>query len=720
MYPEGLMALALAGVCLCCMFLLAYNRRLKRAVRSHSTELATANERLMENLRSLEEIQANLQESQRKLRTLYDHATDMIVVIQEGRVVFANPRVSQVTGYSFGELASMSFEEIVHPEDRARVKDYYSRRIKGLDAPDTYAYRYLRKDGAVRWAELTATVISWEGRPAVLDCIADITERKAMEDELVRARAEAERANRAKSEFLANMSHEIRTPVSGIIGAVEVLLETRGEDETREDLGLIRDSARSLMTVINDILDFSRIEADQLDMTSEDFDLRETLTSVVKTLRRRAARKGLKLEVVVPSGCPLRFNGPVERVKQVLRNLVANALKFTRRGEIRMGVEVLRETESCAELDFSVKDTGIGIPGERIPEIFESFKQLDGSYSKKHEGTGLGLAISKKLAERMGGRLEVESEEGEGSTFSFRVELAKAEHGEASSGLPAGAPDGSADVTGRGILLAEDDLLNRKSMTHVLTQWGCRVVAAESGPEVLKVLGGGEAFDLVLMDIQMPGMDGMEVVRRIREGGVPGCDQQIPVIALTAYAMKGDRERFLEAGMNDYVSKPVDRERLRKAMEQCLETGGSREASGESPSVVSSRGPSFMEDLRKLTDRYRGSESLLARMFDYFAAEVPKKMEELEVLLPGEDAGPIAKTAHSLLNLAAGIHLHSLVHHARSMETAARSGDFRQARDSLHAYKGEMEEVLEWVAGYLDKRWKRLPAALRNTERDFF
>ncbi len=399
----------------------------------------------------------------------------------------------------------------------------------------------------------------------------DVTASREAKEALRRARDAAEAASRAKSEFLANMSHEIRTPMNGVLGMLDLALDATDDAERRECVSTARSSAESLLVIINDILDFSKIEAGKVEVETVSFDLGEQLSLVMRTLAAQAARKSLVMQLQVAPGVPARLTGDPLRLRQVLLNLVSNAIKFTHEGSVTLRVE-RAEGASGERLHFSVIDTGIGIPADKHGLVFEAFAQQDSSTTRGYGGTGLGLSIASRLTELMGGHISLDSAPGRGSSFRVDLPLRRGESEAAPAATPV-EPERGETATGRrlSVLLVEDHPVNQKVATVVLQRAGHRVTVAHNGIEAIeKVAEGG--FDLVLMDMQMPVMGGVEAARLIRQmeeelGRLP-----VPIFAMTANAQEEDRTACLEAGMNDFLTKPLLPRVLREKI-AALESG---------------------------------------------------------------------------------------------------------------------------------------------------
>jgi two-component system, sensor histidine kinase and response regulator len=778
---------------------------------------------------------AELWQTEERFRRAFDDAaTGMALVAPDGRFLRVNRSMCEIVGYPEPDLLALSFQNITHADDLEADLGHVGRLLAGEARTYQMEKRYRHKDGHTVWVLLGVSLVpDAAGNPLhFVAQVQDISSRKQGELALRQATQVAEAASRAKSEFLANMSHEIRTPMNGILGMTDLLLETDLTPDQRDSLGLVKSSADALLTVINDILDFSKIEAGKLDIDPVPFSLRDAVGDTLKALAIRAHAKGLELACDIRPEVPELVIGDAHRLRQVLTNLVGNAIKFTERGEVVVRAEWVGAEGDADRVRFSVTDTGIGIPHDKLRTVFDPFTQADGSTTRKFGGTGLGLTICQRLVELMGGRVWADSTLGQGSTFFFEIRLARARgsieriisipvdlnglavliaddnttnrrvlaetvrHWGAkptcvSSGVEAlaelrwavtnGNPfplllldgmmpgmDGfmvveqigkepalasvtilmltSADQQGDAarcrdlgvsaylvkpvkptelnraiaaslpssplpivfddrvrvpaaspepsirplrVLLAEDNAVNQRVVVRLLEKYGHAITVAGDGRLALKALDEA-AFDLVLMDVQMPEMDGFEATRAIREREA-GSGTWTPIVAMTAHAMKGDRERCLAAGMDDYVSKPVERTELLRVLAWAADRPVGAQDAADSIAIEGS--PAL--DRYSALQRLGGDEELFADVSGVFLQDSPRMMTELRRGVAAGDVPLVQRTAHSLKSAAGYVGGQPAMDAAEYLEGLAATGNFADAPRALEALTREIDRLTD-------------------------
>jgi PAS domain S-box-containing protein len=576
------------------------------------------------------------------------------------------------------------------------------RRIRNCEI------RVLRKDNTSVWLSVNTEPMFEPGEKSPFAMVAtfkDITITRRIRKELEKTREEAVEANRSKSTFLANISHEIRTPLSGIMGMTDILLSRSDGGEHRRQLMLMKDAEETLLDIINKVLELSKIESGALTIEYRPFDLRNCIKKSVVPLQMNVKAREIEFLIEVEEEIPEILVGDGNRLQQILINLISNAIKFTERGKVRLSVRQYSEMEdNQLPLLFAVHDTGIGIPRAEQTRIFDIFQQVDSSFSKRHQGTGLGLSITKQLIELMGGTIWLESVPGRGSTFYFTLDLRLPVESE----IKAASQPGQTVLRSAAslhILLVEDNLLNRESVVHFLSEMGHRSSVAENGEQALEMLRENE-YDLVLMDVQMPKMNGMEATIRIRQGGDRRIRKDIPIIALTAYAMKNEVQQLLDAGMDACVSKPINRDHLFHSIEQLVNPASADRMNVEQPFEYLDQLQIEDElaekvDFSPFVDDYRTDMEVARQLLTLFVRDVPGSITAIERSLEEKNGPDLADIFHSLTNNLSAVRLHMIGQLTREMEQQALAKNFNYIAGQMPGLKNDLSKAVSEAKRYL-------------------
>jgi PAS domain S-box-containing protein len=518
---------------------------------------------LLGNVYERQQVELQVTLSEEKYRSVIDNLTEVIFQTNEKSILtFLNPAWTDITGYSMEESIGKNLLEYIYPLDRIEMDELYELLMDQRIDFCRQTLRLNNKNGEIRWIEVYArlTLDQFNQIEGISGTLNDVTDRKLADEALIKAKEQAEQASQAKAQFLSTMSHEIRTPMNAVIGITHLLLMNNPLPDQVKNLDLLKFSGENLLHLLNDILDFSKIEAGKVHFEEVDFSIKNLLSGIKHSLGIRAEEKGIQLNMLTDPELPAMLKGDPTRLSQVLNNLLGNAIKFTEKGHVSLSLDVLENNPDEILLEFTVSDTGIGIPAEKLQHIFDSFSQASTDTTRKYGGTGLGLAITKKLLELQGSQIQVESEAGKGSKFFFRLPFGPSMAKPAGNRYPQADLNTNQGLNAHRILLVEDNPVNTVVAAHFLESWGVEVEVAENGARACELVQA-QTFALVLMDLQMPVMDGYQATKRIRE---TYDKKELPIIALTADAMQGVQEQIHAAGMNDYISKPFSPDELYK------------------------------------------------------------------------------------------------------------------------------------------------------------
>jgi signal transduction histidine kinase/CheY-like chemotaxis protein/HPt (histidine-containing phosphotransfer) domain-containing protein len=657
-------------------------------------------------------------------RALFDQSSDVTILLNQFEIVDCNLAAVQLFSSKREELLGRSLDSVLLPLTANSATDptLPARHLSDTlsDGQSHFEWNYFGFDNSERWADVMSTLV---GKDQLLVTFKDITQRKSSERDLVAAKQAAEAANEAKTEFLANMSHEIRTPMNGVLGMLTLLLETSLTEEQRESVEIARKSGRTLLALLNDTLDLSKLEARKVELEDVDFDIREIITDVLAIMNPRANTKQLQLAVEIEEDVPQFVGGDPGRLRQVLVNLVGNAIKFTDQGKVTISVKNRQKETDRLFLYFAVSDTGIGIAADKVTTLFSKFSQVDASYTRRFGGTGLGLAICKELCSLMGGTIEVKSDVGVGSTFSFTLRyrvVAETSHGSVfASSNPLTTEDVAAasnadeeeelgpssrailrpDSARTRVLLAEDNTVNQLVAVGMLKNLGALVDVVADGNSALSALEK-QTYDLVFMDIQMPELDGLETARRIRKLEQRRRLPHLPIIAMTAHALQGDRERCFEAGMDDYLTKPIDLLVLKKLFRKWQRVSAESIRSLRPVAHIAASLPKQPEspmlfDRSGLLHRLAGDVPLAKMLCETFATGLPSEVSQLRRYLSQGQLDKVQRHAHSIKGAAANVGAEALRAIAADLERASKEGDLSTSTTLARQLEQRFDETLE-------------------------
>jgi len=653
------------------------------------------------------EFEEKVRVSEKRYRDLFNHSQALICTHDlDGRLLSVNPAIRKVLGFEESEMLGRCIQEFVPDKHREKFEGEYLHTIRASVNAVSGEFCVLSKAGEEIYLLYKNVRMEEPGsEPYVIGFSQDITDRIHMERELRITKKMTDDIARAKESFLAHMSHEIRTPMNGILGIASLLNKTRLDPQQRNYLQLIQESANNLLVIVNDILDLEKIVAGKLQLERIPFKIVDKIATTIQSFIYRAEEKELGLVFQNSIPADLVVEGDPYRLSQVLNNLLSNALKFTNEGHINITTGIREHEDEEVMVEITIQDTGIGIGKEQLRTIFEPFEQADATISRKYGGTGLGLTISKNMVEMQDGELLVHSEEGKGSAFTIRVpyhlSIEDMQENEVSQEID------YKSLGPRKVLVAEDVELNQYLARHILESWDFEVVIVNNGREALEALDVC-SFDCILMDVQMPEMDGIEATQRVRKLPDP-VKANIPIIALTANALKGDSEKYLAAGMTDYLAKPFDEARLFRVISRNLTR--LKDPVGSPASVAPAHTYNFnnsnmipgntrLYDLSMVQSVSGGDESFIKKMVALFIETVPQNMQDLKNALQEENWDQVGKTAHKLKSTIDSMGIKSIRQEIRTVEANARA---KESLDQVAPLVATVDNVIRECIGQLQE-----------------
>jgi PAS domain S-box-containing protein len=620
---------------------------------SADVELLRTFTNLIGNIFERQQAEYKVLQSEERYRSLVDNLTEVIFQTnQQSELIFLNPAWQEITGYSPDESLDMSLTDYLITEDQ---HEFRALQILLFEHKIDFCRQVMRiriKDGSIRYVEVFARLIEgkWGQAEGLSGTLTDVTEQQIIKDKLIKAKELAEKASMAKAQFLSVMSHEIRTPLNAMLGISHLLIRQQPRPDQEENLRMLKFSGENLLSLINDILDFNKIESGKITIEKNSFDLRKLCNSLQKSLSLKADEKGVGLELNIDGEVPATIIGDSTRLTQILNNLLDNAIKFTHQGTVGLTIKVLKKASRSAVLRFRVSDTGIGIPQESLTTIFEAFTQVHEGNKQQYGGTGLGLAIIKRLLDLLGSKIEVKSIAGKGSTFSFDLAFDLADEKQPSLPQQTEKAAPQQGLQEASLLLVEDNPLNMLVLVQFFEIWGVHPDVAENGLQAVGKIKE-KNYDVVLMDLHMPEMDGIEATRFVREElGLT----DLPIIALTANALPGIRQKVLAAGMNDYISKPFEPEDLFQTVMKHLPQ--TKAATVNAPAKVKSapasvdneNTPGQLYSLHKLYQQSNNNPAFVERMVHLFIKTSSAQLGTLRNCLEQGEAASLRDTAHRL------------------------------------------------------------------------